>query len=150
MRAIRAFGALLVLVGLLLAVASTATAQETLPPLVTDYANYPDTPQAMLNDGCDYTGVTGVMFSLNGGTPVDNLAGLPEMQAGDVVTMTWTGVDPVCVGSAISLVEKVSTVPYFDQNVDQLSGDGGYNVGTLTGGPGTLSLTLADLSRFNL
>ena len=90
MRAIRAFGALLVLVGLLLAAVSTATAQATLPPLVTDYANYPDTPQAMLTDGCDANGVMGVMFSLNGGTPVDGLANLPEMQAGDIVTMTWT------------------------------------------------------------
>jgi hypothetical protein len=150
MRVLRAVGAALVLVGLLLAVTSTASAQQTLPPLVTDYANYPDTPEAMLTDGCDATGVTGVMFSLNDGTPGDNLANLPEMQAGDTVTMTWTGVAPACVGSAISLVEKVATVPFFDPGVDQLSGDGGYNVGTLTDGPGTLSLTVADLTRFNL
>jgi len=150
MRVLRAVGAALVLVGLLLAVTSTASAQQTLPPLVTDYANYPDTPEAMLTDGCDATGVAGVMFSVNGGTPVDNLANLPEMQAGDTVTMTWTGADPACVGSAISLAEKVATVPFFDPSVDQLSGDGGYNVGTLTDGAGTLSLTLADLTRFNL
>ena len=72
MRVLRAVGAALVLVGLLLAVTSTASAQQTLPPLVTDYANYPDTPEAMLTDGCDATGVTGVMFSLNDGTPGDN------------------------------------------------------------------------------
>src|SRR4051794_17836384 len=45
MRPLRALGALLgavlVLAGFLLAVTSTATAQQALPPRVTDYSNYP-------------------------------------------------------------------------------------------------------------
>src|SRR5689334_12711737 len=102
MRAARAFGAVLVLLGLLLAAASTASAQ-TFPPLVTDYANYPDTPQAMLTPGCDANGLSGVAFSLDGGASAAALADLPEMKADDVVTLTWTGVAPACVGSAVSL-----------------------------------------------
>src|SRR6476659_10114454 len=116
MRAARALGPLLLAIGLSVGAVSTATAQETLPPRVTDYANYPDTPQAMLTPGCDANGdVSGVAFSLNGGAPVGGLADLPEMQAGDVLTMTWNGVSADCAGSAISLSVKVAQEPVFDQ-----------------------------------
>jgi hypothetical protein len=116
---------------------------------VTDYANYPDTPQAMLTPGCDANGdVSGVAFSLNGGAPVGGLADLPEMQAGDVLTMTWNGVSADCAGSAISLSVKVAQEPVFDQNVDQLALPGGYNVATLTDGPGSLSLTMPDMTPY--
>jgi hypothetical protein len=148
MRPLRALGAALVLAGVMLAVTSTATAQ-TLPPLVTDYANYPDTPEAMLTPGCDFTGVSGTMFSVNGSAPVGNLGELPEFQAGDVVTMTWTGVVDACVGSAISLVVKIPTEPFFDASVDQPTGEGGYTVGTLTAGLGSLSFTMPDLTPFD-
>ena len=63
MRVCRALGAALVLAGLLLVATSTATAQQALPPLVTDFSTYPDTPQAVLTDGCDFTGLTGASFS---------------------------------------------------------------------------------------
>jgi len=132
------------LAGLVLAVTSTATAQQALPPRVTDYSNYPDTPQALLTAGCDFSGVTGVSFSLNDSTPVGNLADLPELQAGDEVTMSWAGVAPACVGSALSLTQKDSPQPFFDPTVDQPIGT--YNFATLSDAPGSLSLTVPDLS----
>src|SRR4051794_7197773 len=149
MRVRRALGAALVLAGLLLVATSTATAQQALPPLVTDNANYPDTLQALLTDGCDFTGVTGTSFSLNGGAPVGNLSDLPGVQAGDIVTMSWTGVAPACVGSAISLAVKDAPQPFFDPGVDQPTPPGGYNVATLTAGAGSVSLTMPDLSLFS-
>src|SRR6476659_10060110 len=149
MRALRVLGVLMILIGALLGVVSTATAQE-LPPLVTDYANYPDTPQAMLSTPtCDSTGdVEGVLFSANDGTPAPNLGDLPELNAGEVVTMTWTGVSADCVGSAVSLTVKVATEPFFDPAVDQIAVPGGYNTTTLLDGPGTLSLTMPDMFAF--
>jgi len=139
----------MVLIGLLLAVSTAVSAQATLPPLVNDYANYPDTPQAILTAGCDANGdVTGVSFSANGGTAVSGLADLPEMNAGDVLTMTWTGVSADCVGSAISLTVKIAQEPVFKQNVNQLAAPSGYNTTILVDAPGSLSVTLPDLASF--
>lgn len=138
----------LIAVGAVLTLTAAATAQ-TLPPLVTDYDTYPDTPQAQLTPGCDANGdIEGVQFSLNDADPVAGLADLGPVNAGDVLTMTWTGVSDDCVGSAVSLVVKVSQVPVFDQNRDQFTPAGGYNTTTLVDGPGTLSLTLPDLVGF--
>src|SRR5262245_39860769 len=114
MRVCRALGAALVLAGLLLVATSTATAQTGLPPLVTDFANYPDTPEAMLTPGCDFSGINNVTFSVNGGTPVTGLGLLPELSAGDSVTMTWGSMAPECVGSIISLAVKDAPQPFFD------------------------------------
>ncbi len=131
------------------------------PPLVTDYAAYPSTPQAFLTPGCDSTGVLGSTYTVAlgaGGTagPFTDLAQLPVLTGPngtppDVVTWTWTGVAPACVGSAASIVTKVALGPSFDPNVDQLTGpNGGYVVGFLTAGPGTLTFPMPDLARFGL
>jgi hypothetical protein len=131
------------------------------PPLVTDFAAYPSTPQAFLGPTCDFTGVLGSTYTVAlgaGGTagPVGDLAQLPVLTgpngtAPDVVTWTWTGVTPACVGSAVSMVVKVALGPSFDPNVDQLTGpNGGYVVGFLTAGPGTLTFPMPDLARFGL
>lgn len=115
--------------------------------LVTDYANYPDTPQAQLTPGCDANGdVEGVLFSVGGGASVGSLAALPEVAAGDVLTMTWTGVSADCVGSAVSLTIKAAQTPVFDSSLDQFTA--GSISTTLADGPGSLSLTLPDLASF--
>lgn len=149
MRRFGLFGAALILAGATLLTFGTASAQ-TLPPLVTDYANYPDTSQAMLSDGCSaFVGLGGISFNVNGGTPVGALTDLPEVSAGDVLTMSWTGVSAECFGSAVSLVVKVAQQPVFQQFVDQFTPPGGYNVTTVTdNSPGSLSLTLPDLTSY--
>jgi hypothetical protein len=79
---------------------------------------------------------------------VAGLGDLPELKAGDAVTMNWASVAPQCVGSAISLVVKSAPQPFFDPNVDQPVSDGGYIVVRLTGTePGTLTLIMPDLSQ---
>jgi hypothetical protein len=147
MRLLRALGAALMVAGLLLTVTSTATAQ-TSPQPVTDFADYPDTSQAMLTDGCDFSGVTGVAFSVNGQPTTGDLGALPELAAGDAVTMSWAGVTPACVGSAISLAVKDAPAPIFDPAVDQPITPGGYTVTFLTAGAGSVTLIMPDLTPF--
>ena len=160
---------LLVFVVLLLALgaASQVAAQvipAPLPELVEDYANYPATPEAILNPGCTAGSVVGFEFSVREidtatgvlGPPspfVPDLDLLPAVQSGDVVTMRWASVAPACVGSAIAITVKASTQPFFDPTRNQLTpradglGDAGYSVGILTStGPGSISLTMPDLS----
>jgi LPXTG-motif cell wall-anchored protein len=127
------------------------------PPLVTDYANYPGTPQAFLTPGCDFSGVinpsfgarlvaTGQEFG-----PVGDLALLPDLAEGDLVRMAWTDVAPQCIGSAVSFVVKVALGPSFDPNTDQLTGpNGGYSVEFLVAGPGEITFPMPDLARFGL
>lgn len=115
--------------------------------LVTDYANYPDTPQAELPDGCDGAGVFGVTYSLNGGSPVGTLTALGALTAGDTVAMSWTGTTPECVGAPVVLVVKVAHDPVFDASVDQFA-KVPYAEATADGGPGSLSYTLPGLVEF--
>jgi hypothetical protein len=156
MRVMRRFGAalggLLVAAGVLVGLSGGAGGQ-VLPPLVTDYENYPDTPQALLGAGCDRTGLGetqqfAVEFVLNGNVsqPVATLQDLPPFSAGDVITMMWFAVDPACVGSAVSLVVKDAPQPFFNPSANQPTA--AYNVTTLSDqdGGGSLSLTLPDLS----
>ena len=162
MRALRRFGALgALLVTIALGVgALPAGAQipdDERPPLVTDYANYPGTPEAFLTPGCDFAGVfnptfgarliaTGAEFG-----PVADLGALPDLGEGDLVRMAWTDVAPECIGSAVSFVVKVALGPSFDPNVDQLTGpNGGYSVEFLAAGPGEITFPMPDLARFGL
>jgi hypothetical protein len=152
-------GALITLV-LTVVVANPLGAQipdDQRPPLVTDYANYPGTPQAFLTPGCDFSGVinptfgtqniaTGALFG-----PVASLDQLPDLSEADLVRMAWTDVAPECIGSAVSFVVKVALGPSFDPNVDQLTGpNGGYAVEFLVAGPGEITFPMPDLARFGL
>ena len=161
MRALRRFGALgALLVTIALGVgALPAGAQipdDERPPLVTDYANYPGTPQAFLTPGCDGTGVINPEYTVTfaaGGTagPTSDLDALPTLAQEDLVTMAWDDVAPACVGSAVSFVVKVALGPSRDPNVDQVTGpNGGYSVEFLAAGPGDLTFPMPDLARFNL
>jgi hypothetical protein len=129
------------------------------PPLVTDYANYPGTPQAFLTPGCDFSGIISPTFGTRlvatGGSsefgPVGSLADLPTLGEGDLVRMAWTDVAPECIGSAVSFVVKVALGASFDPNVDQLTGpNGGYSVEFLVAGPGEITFPMPDLARFGL
>lgn len=127
------------------------------PPLVTDYANYPGTPQAFLTPGCDFTGVLNPTFGAHiqltntDFGPVNDLGLLPTLAQGDLVRMAWTDVAPECIGSAVSFVVKVALGPSFDPNVDQLTGpNGGYSVEFLVAGPGEITFPMPDLARFGL
>jgi hypothetical protein len=129
------------------------------PPLVTDYANYPGTPQAFLTPGCDFSGIINPTFGARlvatGSStefgPVGSLADLPVLGEGDLVRMAWTDVAPACIGSAVSFVVKVALGPSFDPNVDQLTGpNGGYSVEFLVAGPGEITFPMPDLARFGL
>jgi hypothetical protein len=127
------------------------------PPLVTDYANYPGTPQAFLTPGCDFSGVLNPTFGAHifatntDFGPVNDLGLLPALAQDDLVRMAWTGVAPECVGSAVSFVVKVALGPSFDPNVDQLTGpNGGYSVEFLVPGPGEITFPMPDLARFGL
>lgn len=116
--------------------------------LVTDYANYPDTPQAQLTDGCDGGGLYhSEMFSLNGGAPVHDPADLPQFVVGDAITMTWDATTRECVGSRISLDFKVSDGPTFDFSVDQEAVIP-FVYTVADGGPGGLTFIAPDLAPF--
>lgn len=116
--------------------------------LVTDYDNYPDTPQAQLPDGCDWTGIGGVVFTLSSTGPfVTSLADLGPLTAGDTIGMSWNGVRPECVGAPVSLVVKVAQRPFFDPGDDQFA-KVPYATVTATDGPGFLSYTLPGLAEF--
>lgn len=150
----------LIAIALIFKYISVAVAQipdDQRPPLVTDYATYPGTPQAFLTPGCDFSGVINPTFGfqdLETGTqmgPVNNLGLLPDLTQGDLVRMAWTDVSPACVGSAVSFVVKVALGPSFDPNVDQLTGpNGGYSVEFLVAGPGEITFPMPDLARFGL
>jgi hypothetical protein len=161
MRALRrlgALGALLVTIALGVGAlpAGAQIPDDERPPLVTDYANYPGTPQAFLTPGCDGTGVIDPEYSVTfaaGGTagPTSDLDALPTLAQDDLITMAWDDVAPECVGSAVSFVVKVALGPSRDPNVDQVTGpDGGYSVEFLVAGPGSISFPMPDLARFNL
>lgn len=145
MRLLRALGAVLVVAGVVLAVASTAAAAPgPPPPYVTDYANYP--ANAGVPDGCEAPGVTGATFSLNDSPPVGSLGDLPAVQAGgNVVTMTWTGVDPACFGAPLVLVLKDAPAPFFDPNALQPAVSP-FEVTTLVTGPGSMAFVLPNLA----
>src|SRR5436190_10520436 len=102
--------------------------------LVTNYAEYPNTAQAQLPAGCDGNGVSGVQYSLNGAPPVASLAALPDLNAGDEVAMSWTGVDPACVGAPIVLAIKVAADPFFDPS-DNQEAKVPYGLAIADGGP---------------
>lgn len=140
-------------------VAGSQIPDDQRPPLVTDYANYPGTPQAFLTPGCDFTGVINPTFGARlvatGAAqefgPVSSLAELPVLGQGDLVRMAWTDVSDACIGSAVSFVVKVALGPSFDPNVDQLTGpNGGYSVEFLVDGPGEITFPMPDLARFGL
>ena len=139
----RLAGLAVTLTAVALLVASTAAGQTA---LVTDYVNYPDTPQAELPDGCDASGVTGVSFTLNGGAAVGSLSAFGPLQAGDAVTMAWQTVSGPCDGVPVVLVVKDAPLPFFDPGVNQPAVTP-YAATTATG-PGSVTLTLPDLSGF--
>ena len=117
--------------------------------LVTDYDNYPATPQAQLGAGCDGGGLYhSELFSLNGGPTVSDPHDLPEFNAGDTVTMTWNATTPECVGSPIVLDIKVSDDPFFDVGDDQKAFVP-YAEATADGGPGSVSFTMPSLTALN-
>jgi LPXTG-motif cell wall-anchored protein len=140
--------------GSLLVLAGPRAAAQILPvpvasgtELVTDYANYPDTLEAELPDGCDGTGLVDVGYSLNGGGLVGDPKLLPAFNAGDVLTMTWTSTVPACVGAPIVLVIKVAENPVFDVGDDQ-NAYVPYAAVVADGGPGSLAYTLPGLEEF--
>src|SRR5438552_13728455 len=156
-----ALGLVLLVLGMVLAppAAKAQIPDAQRPPLVTDYANYPNTPQAHLTPGCDFSGLLNPTFgarlaATGSGVefgPYGDLGSLPPLGEGDLVRMAWTGVTPACVGSAVSFVVKVALGPTFDPTVDQLTGpNGGYSVDFLTAGPGELTFPMPDLARFGL
>lgn len=146
----------------LIATAGVADAQipdDQRPPLVTDYANYPGTPEAFLTPGCDFAGIINPTFGARlvatGQSqefgPVASLDLLPTLGQADLVRMAWTDVSDACIGSAVSFVVKVALGPSFDPNVDQLTGpNGGYSVEFLVDGPGEITFPMPDLARFGL
>lgn len=83
---------------------------------VTSYAGYPANE---VPDGCDAADVTGVEFSLNGGTPTGDAQSLPGLRIGDEVTMTWAAVGADCAGAWLSLAIKEAAGATFDPTVDQ-------------------------------
>lgn len=116
--------------------------------LVTDYSSYPDTPQAQLPPGCDGGGLyQSQQYSLNGGAPVDDPKQLPDINAGDTITMTWDATTPQCVGAPIVLDVKVSQHPTFEPGDDQQAYIP-YAITTADGGPGSLSFTFPPLAEF--
>jgi hypothetical protein len=160
-RTLLALGVTLLVIGLALMLApSTARAQipdDERPPLVTDYANYPGTPQAFLTPGCDGAGMIGSSFTFDfaaGGTagPIPDLDDAPVLAQGDLVTWSWIDVAPECVGSAVSLVVKVALGPSRDPFTNQVTGpNGGYSVEFLAStGPGEITFPMPDLARFGL
>jgi hypothetical protein len=86
--------------------------------LVTDYENYPDTPQAAVGPDCDAGDITLNGVRLNGGPFVANLAALPELATGDTVTAELAS-GPDCVGGILSLTIKAADTPTFDPGRNQ-------------------------------
>src|SRR5215217_3934258 len=105
-RTLTLFGSALVAIAgfLTLLTVTTAGAQNAGDPAlhVTDYGNYPDTPQASASPACSAEDVLldrdGAGFSLNGGQLRPTLAALGSLQAGDVIAATLF-VTSDCVGS---------------------------------------------------
>jgi len=151
MRPLRALGAALVLAGVMLAVTSTATAQ-TQPAAVTDYATYPNTPEALLTPGCSGAGISGVSYSIvfaAGGTagPFSTLAEPPQLDEGDQVTVSWSAVAPECVGTPITLVAKDAMSPVFVITDDQAAA-AWVSSGPTGPGAGSFSFSVPPLAEF--
>jgi hypothetical protein len=86
--------------------------------LVTDYENYPDTPQTAVGPDCDAEDIALNGVRLNGGPLVANLAALPELATGDTVTAELAS-GPDCVGGILSLTIKAADTPTFDPGRNQ-------------------------------
>lgn len=118
--------------------------------LVTDYANYPDTPEAQLPEGCDSGGLWhSEVFSLNDQGSESDPSNLPAFNVGDKLTMTWDGHTPSCNGAPVVLSLKVSTTPTFDYSKDQFAYVP-YAITYLSDDPtegGSLSYILPSLAR---
>lgn len=127
----------------LVAAGALALLTGTVGAQVTDFDNYPDTPQAQLTPGCDYTGVLGVSYNVNGGPQSAALDALAPFGPDDVVTMTWGDVAPACVGSAVALAIKDAHEPVFDPTDNQVLV--GHSSTTLAAGAGSLTFTLPSL-----
>jgi LPXTG-motif cell wall-anchored protein len=120
-----AAGVALLAGGSLLVLAGPRAAAQIVPPQpapVTDYASYPANAELPL--GCDSSGVVGVTFAVNGGTPVGSLGDIGPIDAGDTLTMAWVDILPACdpAGtdqSPIVLAMKSAPGPVFDAGVDQ-------------------------------
>src|SRR3954470_23096631 len=94
-----AAGVALIAAGSCLALSGGVAGGQVTPPqpaLVTDFAAYPDTPQAGLTPGCDESDIAGRSYSVNGGPALGSLQDLPPVHAGDVVSMSWTDVGVDC------------------------------------------------------
>jgi hypothetical protein len=144
-----AAGSLLVVLSAL--VSATAGAQtETAPhpPAITDYANYPlglgIIPPSCTTQAPDT--LTGVQFSIDGGTPVDSLRNLTteQVNAGDRLYMTWTGFAPGCDGIGVGLSRKITPFVYFDVGANQWAQYSAYcgPGGIACAAPYQLSMTL--------
>ena len=159
MRPLRALGAALVLAG---SAAGRhldrhrADRPPPLPPLVTDYANYPGTPQALLTAGLrrhrrHQPGVHRHRRRPVGRPPTWT----PCQTAGRrrSVTMTWDDVAPECVGSAIISRRQGRASPV-RRGPERRPGHRPQRrlLGRqfLAAGPGTLTFPMPDLARFDL
>ena len=108
------------LVGLAATLARPVGAQTPGDPslLVTDYQNYPDTPQTAVGPDCDAGDITLNGVRVNGGPLAANLAALPELVTGDTVTAELIS-GPDCVGGILSLTIKAADTPTFDPSRNQ-------------------------------
>ena len=108
------------LVGLAATTARAVGAQTPGDPalLVTDYQNYPDTPQTAVGPDCDAGDITLNGVRLNDNPLAANLAALPELATGDTVTAELAS-RPDCVGGILSLTLKAADTPTFDPNRNQ-------------------------------
>lgn len=96
-------------------------AQNTSPPPITDYANYP-LGLGIIPTGCTAQGselLVGEQFSVNGGAPVADLRDAGGIPADATVTMTWTGYAPGCASMGVSISRKVAPAPTFNASVNQ-------------------------------
>ena len=127
-RALTLLGSALVAIAgiLTLLTVTTAGAQNPGDPalVVTDYGNYPDTPQAGASAACSAEDVLldgdGAGFTLNGGPLRPTLAALGDLQSGDVITASLF-VTPDCVGSVLSVTLKDAEQPFFDPSTNQIN-----------------------------
>lgn len=108
----------LVLAAALLALPGADAATDPVPPPVTDYATYPQ--PALIPEACGVDGpavLVDTQFEVNGVT-APSLRDF-DLQAGDLVTMTWAGFAPGCEGIGVSLSVKKTNLPFFDPQDNQ-------------------------------
>ena len=120
-------GVLVAIAGMLTVVTvTTAGAQNPGDPalVVTDYENYPDTPEASASPACSAEDILvdrdGTGFSLNGGPLQPTLAALGALESGDVITATLFVTDD-CAGSVLSLTLKDAEQPFFEPTTNQIN-----------------------------